>query len=125
MAAVPRVQPTVRFPALEDLYQQIAQGGALSSAQVTRVLAIERSAATPAKLRMLNLLDVYTAHVKLERLIAASNNLDNIRFLRSLHDWLARHLVLSTAQLDAAGIVMHPHAFRSAWPNAGGEGELF
>ncbi len=46
--------------------------------------------------------------MKLERLIAASNNLDNIRFLRSLHDWLARHLVLSTAQLDAAGIVMHP-----------------
>jgi len=125
VAAVPRVQPTVRFPALEDLYQQIAQGGALSNAQVTRVLAIERSAATPAKLRMLNLLDVYTAHVKLERLIAASNNLDNIRFLRSLHDWLARHLVLSTAQLDAAGIVMHPHAFRSAWPSGGGEGELF
>lgn len=124
VAAVPRVQPTVRFPALEPLYQQIAQGGTLTGAQVQRVLAIERSATTPAKLRMLNLLDVYTAHVKLERLIAASNNVENIRFLRSLHDWLARHLVLSTAQLDAAGIVMHPHAFRSAWPAEGGA-ELF
>ncbi|WP_454764125.1 hypothetical protein [Cupriavidus campinensis] len=124
VAAVPRVQPTVRFAALEDLYRQIAGGGQLTAAQVQRVLAIERGAATPAKLKSLNLLDVYTAHVKLERLIAASNNLDNIRFLRSLHDWLARHLVLSAAQIDAAGIVMHPHAFRSAWPKDG-EGERF
>lgn len=124
VAAVPRVQPTVRFPALEDLYQQVAAGGVLGSAQVQRVLAIERSAATPAKLKGLNLLDVYTAHIKLEWLIAASNNVENIRFLRSLHDWLARHLVLSAAQIEAAGIVMHPHAFRSAWPQEG-SGELF
>jgi hypothetical protein len=50
---------------------------------------------------------------------------DQIRFLRSLHDWLARHLVLSAAQIAAAGIVMHPHAFRSAWPSEGGPTELF
>ncbi|RZT41974.1 hypothetical protein [Cupriavidus agavae] len=117
VAGVPRVQPTVRFPALEDLYRQIAAGRPLEHAQVQRVLAIERSAATPPKLKSLNLLDVYTAHVKLEWLIAASNRVDRIRFLRSLHDWLARHLVLSAAQIEAAGIVMHPHAFRSAWPD--------
>jgi len=125
VAAVPRVQPTVRFPALEDLYQQIAGGGTLSSAQVQRVLAIERSHGTPPKLKGTNLLDVYTAHVKLEWLIAASNRVDRIRFLRSLHDWLARHLVLSAAQIEAAGIVMHPHAFRSAWPTENGPAELF
>lgn len=127
VAAVPRVQPTVRFPALEDLYQQIAAGRPLTPAQVQRVLAIEGSAATPPKLKSLNLLDVYTAHVKLEWLIASSIRLDRIRFLRSLHDWLARHLVLSAAQIEAAGIVMHPHAFRSAWPkeSAGGATELF
>lgn len=117
VASVPRVQPTVRFPALDDLYQQIAAGRPLTHAQVQRVLAIERSASTPPKLKSLNLLDVYTAHVKLEWLIAASNRVDRIRFLRSLHDWLARHLVLSAAQIEAAGIVMHPHAFRSAWPD--------
>ena len=125
VAAVPRVQPTVRFPALDDLYQQIAAGGTLSAAQVQRVLAIERSQATPPKLKSTNLLDVYTAHVKLEWLIAASNRVDQIRFLRSLHDWLARHLVLSAAQIEAAGIVMHPHAFRSAWPADGDSTELF
>jgi len=116
VAAVPRVQPTVRFPALEALYQQIVAGRPLSHAQVQRVLAIERSAATPPKLKALNLLDVYTAHVKLTWLIATANRDDRIRFLRSLHDWLARHLVLSAAQIEAAGIVMHAHAFRSAWP---------
>ncbi|PWK37573.1 hypothetical protein [Cupriavidus plantarum] len=113
VAAVPRVQPTVRFPALEDLYRQIARGEPLSDAQVTRVLGIERSASTPPRLKAENLLDVYTAHTKLERLIAESNNVENIRFLRGVHDWLARHLVLSAAQIAAAGIVMHPHAFRS------------
>ncbi len=125
VAAVPRVQPTVRFPALEELYQRIASGGTLSAAQVQRVLAIERSQATPPKLKGTNLLDVYTAHVKLEWLIAASNRMDQIRFLRSLHDWLARHLVLSAAQIAAAGIVMHPHAFRSAWPADGDANESF
>jgi hypothetical protein len=119
------VQPTVRFPALDDLYQHIAGGGTLSAAQVQRVLAIERSRATPPKLKSVNLLDVYTAHVKLEWLIAASNRVDRIRFLRSLHDWLARHLVLSAAQIEAAGIVMHSHAFRSAWPAEGGPADLF
>lgn len=113
VAAVPRVQPTVRFPALEDIYQQIARGEPLSDAQVTRVLGIERGTTTPPRLRAENLLDVYTAHIKLERLIAESNNVENIRFLRGVHDWLARHLVLSAAQISAAGIVMHPHAFRS------------
>ncbi len=125
VASVPRVQPTVRFPALDDLYQQIAAGRPLTHAQVQRVLAIERSATTPPKLKSLNLLDVYTAHVKLEWLIAASNRVDRIRFLRSLHDWLARHLVLSAAQIEAAGIVMHPHAFRSAWPDEAESGGRF
>ncbi|ABF08296.1 hypothetical protein [Cupriavidus metallidurans] len=125
VAAVPRVQPTVLFPALDELYQRIATGGTLTNAQVQRVLAIERSKATPPKLKSTNLLDVYTAHVKLEWLIAGANRVDQIRFLRSLHDWLARHLVLSAAQIAAAGIVMHPHAFRSAWPSEGGPAELF
>lgn len=114
VAAVPRVQPTVRFAPLEGFYQQIVRGEPLTPAQVSRVLAIERSATTPARLKGENLLDVYTAHIHLERLIAASASVENIRFLRSLHDWLARHLVLSRAQLDAAGIAMHPHAFRAA-----------
>lgn len=113
VAGVPRVQPTVRFPALDDIYRQIARGEPLSDAQVTRVLGIERSPSTPPRLKAENLLDVYTAHVKLERLIAESNSVENIRFLRGVHDWLARHLVLSSAQIAAAGIVMHPHAFRT------------
>ncbi len=128
VAAVPRVQPTVRFPPLEDLYQQVLRGEPLRPAQVQRILAIERSPTTPPRLRSENLLDVYTAHVKLERLIAASNDLANLRFLRGLHDWLARHLVLSAAQIEAAGLVVHPHAFRSAWPRdavPGASGELF
>ncbi|MBB3011563.1 hypothetical protein [Cupriavidus alkaliphilus] len=114
VAAVPRVQPTVRFPALEDVYAQYQRSGELAPAQVRRILAIERSRSTPPRLRATNLLDVYTAHVKLERLIAASTSVDNIRFLRSLHDWLARHLVLTAGQLAAAGIAMHPQAFTSA-----------
>ncbi|AMR78790.1 hypothetical protein [Cupriavidus nantongensis] len=114
VAAVPRVQPTVRFPALEDVYAQYQRSGDIAPAQVRRILAIERSPSTPPRLRATNLLDVYTAHVKLERLIAASTSVDNIRFLRSLHDWLARHLVLTAAQLAAAGIAMHPQAFTSA-----------
>lgn len=98
---------------------------------MSRILAIERSPTTPPRLRATNLLDVYTAHVKLERLIAASNRLDNIRFLRGLHDWLARQLVLSAAQLAAAGIEMHPQAFSSPgiWgpdeARAGDSGQLF
>ncbi|WP_265920563.1 hypothetical protein [Cupriavidus nantongensis] len=114
VAAVPRVQPTVRFPALEDVYAQYQRSGDIAPAQVRRILAIERSPSTPPRLRAINLLDVYTAHVKLERLIATSTSVDNIRFLRSLHDWLARHLVLTAAQLAAAGIAMHPQAFTSA-----------
>ncbi|SOY46217.1 hypothetical protein [Cupriavidus taiwanensis] len=113
VAAVPRVQPTVRFPALEDVYEQYQRSADIAPAQVRRILAIERSPSTPPRLRATNLLDVYTAHVKLERLIAASASVDNIRFLRSLHDWLARHLVLTAAQLAAAGIAMHPQAFTS------------
>ncbi|WP_426989593.1 hypothetical protein ACKI2N_010695 [Cupriavidus sp. 30B13] len=113
VAAVPRVQPTVRFPALEEVYQDYLRSGELAEAQVRRILAIERSAATPAKLKSVNLLDVYTAHVKLERVIRDSNRLEQQRFLRSIHDWLARHLVLSAAQIAAAGIEMHAHAFRS------------
>lgn len=114
VAAVPRVQPTVRFPALEAVYEQYQRSGDIAPAQVRRILAIERSPSTPPRLRATNLLDVYTAHVKLERLIAASTSVDNIRFLRSLHDWLARHLVLTAGQLAAAGIAMHPQAFTSA-----------
>ncbi|KAF7962860.1 hypothetical protein AWV79_32865 [Cupriavidus sp. UYMMa02A] len=114
VAAVPRVQPTVRFAPLQDVYEQFQRSGDLGRAQVSRILAIERSPATPPRLRATNLLDVYTAHVKLERLIAASNRLDNIRFLRGLHDWLARQLVLSAAQIAAAGIEMHPQAFSAA-----------
>ncbi|WP_373377853.1 hypothetical protein [Cupriavidus nantongensis] len=114
VAAVPRVQPTVRFPALEDVYTQYHRSGDIAPAQVRRILAIERSPSTPPRLRATNLLDVYTAHVKLERLIAASTSVDNIRFLRSLHDWLARHLVLTAGQLAAAGIAMHPQAFTSS-----------
>ncbi len=113
VAGVPRVQPTVRFPPLEEVYQAYLQSGELPDAQVKRILAIERSATTPPKLKSINLLDVYTAHVKLERLIQESNRLEQRRFLRSIHDWLARHLVLSAAQIAAAGIQMHPHAFRS------------
>ncbi|WP_427309853.1 hypothetical protein [Cupriavidus sp. H39] len=113
VAAVPRVQPTVRFPALDEVYAQYLRSGDVGLAQVRRILAIERSPSTPARLRATNLLDVYTAHVKLERLIAASTSVDNIRFLRSLHDWLARHLVLTAGQLAAAGIAMHPQAFTS------------
>jgi hypothetical protein len=113
VAAVPRVQPTVRFPALEEVYQAYMESGELPDAQVKRILAIERSATTPPKLKSINLLDVYTAHVKLERVIRDSNRLEQRRFLRSLHDWLARHLVLSAAQIAAAGIEMHPYAFRS------------
>lgn len=122
VAAVPRVQPTVRFAPLEGVYQQIVRGEPLTPAQVSRVLAIERSATTPPRLKSENLLDVYTAHIHLERLIAASGSVENIRFLRSLHDWLARHLVLSRAQLDAAGIAMHPHAFHTAAAGAAGAG---
>ena len=114
VAAVPRVQPTVRFPALDEVYAQYQRSGDIAPAQVRRILAIERSPSTPPRLRATNLLDVYTAHVKLERLIAASTSVDNIRFLRSLHDWLARHLVLTAGQLAAAGIAMHPQAFTSA-----------
>ncbi|NUT16490.1 MAG: hypothetical protein HOQ33_18550, partial [Cupriavidus sp.] len=114
VAAVPRVQPTVRFPALEDVYEQYLRSGDIAPAQVRRILAIERSPSTPPRLCATNLLDVYTAHVKLERLLAASTSVDNIRFLRSLHDWLARHLVLTAGQLAAAGIAMHPQAFTSA-----------
>ncbi|WP_439682663.1 Transposase [Cupriavidus oxalaticus] len=113
VAAVPRVQPTVRFPALDPVYEQYLRTGDMATAQVRRILAIERAASTPPRLRATNLLDVYTAHVKLERLIAASNSVDNIRFLRGLHDWLARHLVLTASQLAAAGIEMHPQAFTS------------
>ncbi|WP_354682331.1 hypothetical protein [Cupriavidus necator] len=111
VAAVPRVQPTVRFPALEPVYEQYLRTGDIATAQVRRILAIERSPTTPPRLRATNLLDVYTAHIKLERLIAASNSVGNIRFLRGLHDWLARHLVLSASQLAAGGIEMHPQAF--------------
>jgi len=126
VASVPRVQPTVRFPPLEDLYVQYRQGGTLDAAQVRRILAIERSPSTPPRLRHTNLLDVYTAHVKLERLIAGATSLSTIRFLRALHDWLARQLVLSTAQIEAAGIAMHPLAFRSDGVWQGGQnGELF
>ncbi|MCP3018690.1 hypothetical protein [Cupriavidus basilensis] len=113
VASVPRVQPTVRFPALEAVYQAYLETGELPDAQVKRILAIERSATTPPKLKTINLLDVYTAHVKLERVIQESNRVEQRRFLRSIHDWLARHLVLSAAQIAAAGIQMHPHAFRS------------
>ncbi|WP_042886008.1 hypothetical protein [Cupriavidus necator] len=113
VASVPRVQPTVRFPALDPVYEQYLRTGDLAAPQVRRILAIERSPTTPPRLRATNLLDVYTAHVKLERLIAASNSVGNIRFLRGLHDWLARHLVLSASQLAAGGIEMHAQAFSS------------
>ncbi|MGN5480821.1 hypothetical protein ACTMU2_41270 [Cupriavidus basilensis] len=47
VAAVPRVQPTVRFAPLQDVYEQFQRSGDLGRAQVSRILAIERSPATP------------------------------------------------------------------------------
>ncbi|MGT2490607.1 hypothetical protein ACU4GD_08990 [Cupriavidus basilensis] len=114
VAGVPRVQPTVRFPALEGIYQAYLQSGELPDAQVRRILAIERSAATFRQLKSINLLDVYTAHVKLERVIRESTGWNSEGSCAAFADWLARRLVLSAALIAAAGIQMHPYAFRSS-----------
>jgi hypothetical protein len=114
VAAVPRIQPAVRFAPLEPLYEEYLRTGTLSLMQAQRVVAIERSPATPAKLKTTNLLDIYTAHARLERRIAESSRVDEIRFLRGVVDWLARHLVLTQTQIKAAGLELHPHAFHCA-----------
>lgn len=124
VASIPRVQPTVRFGPLDDIHGTYLETGALTLEQARRVVAIERSTATPPRLKTVNLLDVYTAHVKLEREIRTADRNDRIRFLRSLVDWLARHLVLSRAQIAGAGIELHPRAFEMALADDRGR-ELF
>lgn len=115
VAGIPRIQPTVRYAALEPIHADYRRHGTLSPQQVQRVLAIERSPATPAVLRAMPLLDVYTAYVQLQRALLGADRLDRQRFLRGLIDWLARHLMLTRAQIDAAGLALHPTAFRGEW----------
>ncbi|MCG5261640.1 hypothetical protein [Cupriavidus gilardii] len=124
VAAVPRVQPSVRFAPLEPLYAAWRETGALTPQQASRVLAIERSPSTPATLKSANLLDVYTAYVQLERKLREAVRLEQQRFLRGVMDWLARHLTLTRAQGEAAGLALHPRAWQlEAVPRrAGGAG---
>jgi len=118
VAAVPRVQPTVRFAPLDDLYASYQRSGRLTAAQVGRILAIESSPTTPYKLKSVNLLDVYTAHTKLLWRIAQSRSVSEQRFLRGLEDWLARHLMLTPAQIESGGLALHPAAFLAPEPRA-------
>lgn len=115
VASIPRIQPTVRYAALEPIYADYRRQGTLSPQQVRRVLAIERSPATPAALKAMPLLDVYTAYVQLQRALLGADRLDRQRFLRGLIDWLARHLMLTRAQIEAAGLALHPRAFQGHW----------
>lgn len=112
VAAVPRVQPSVRFAPLDPLYAAWRETGALTPQQASRVLAIERSPSTPATLKSANLLDVYTAYVQLERALRDAVRLEQQRFLRGVMDWLARHLTLTRAQGEAAGLALHPRAWQ-------------
>ncbi|AOY90936.1 hypothetical protein BKK79_03240 [Cupriavidus sp. USMAA2-4] len=123
VAAVPRIQPSVRYAALEELHERYLRQGGLELAQARRILAIERGPATPYKLKTTNLLDVYTAHTKLCWRMAQSRSLSEQRFLRGLEDWLARHLMLTPAQIESAGLALHPAAFLPPEP-ARGQTEL-
>lgn len=116
VAGVPRVQPSVRFAPLEPLYAAYRETGALTPQQAGRVLAIERSPSTPATLKSANLLDVYTAYVQLERALREAVRLEQQRFLRGVMDWLARHLTLTRAQGEAAGLALHPRAWQLEAP---------
>ncbi len=116
VAGVPRVQPSVRFAPLEPLYAAYRETGVLTAQQVSRVLAIERSPSTPATLKTANLLDVYTAYVQLERALRDAVRLEQQRFLRGVMDWLARHLTLTRAQGEAAGLMLHPRAWQLDTP---------
>jgi hypothetical protein len=111
VGGLPRIQPSVRFAALEDLHAGFARTGQLSLTQARRILAIEASPATPVKLKTTNLLDVYTAQTKLEQQLRASLRPEHARFVRGLMDWLARHLVLTPAQIAKSGLRLHPRAF--------------
>ncbi|UXC34708.1 hypothetical protein K6V71_09945 [Cupriavidus gilardii] len=116
VAGVPRVQPSVRFAPLEPLYAAWREHGKLTQQQASRVLAIERSPSTPATLKTANLLDVYTAYVQLERALREAVRLEQQRFLRGVMDWLARHLTLTRAQGEAAGLALHPRAWQLEAP---------
>lgn len=111
VGGLPRIQPSVRYAALEDLHAAFVHSGQLTLAQARRILAIEASPATPVKLKTTNLLDVYTAHVQLERQLRAAARPEQVRFLRGLMDWLARHLALTPAQVAKSGLALHPRAF--------------
>ncbi|WP_064577121.1 hypothetical protein [Cupriavidus gilardii] len=116
VAGVPRVQPSVRFAPLEPLYAAYRDTGKLTSQQASRVLAIERSPSTPATLKTANLLDVYTAYVQLELALREAVRVEQQRFLRGVMDWLARHLTLTRAQAEAAGLALHPRAWQPDAP---------
>lgn len=124
VGGLPRIQPSVRFSPLEELHAAFARTGQLTLAQARRILAIEASPATPVKLKTTNLLDVYTAHVQLERQLRASPRPEHARFVRGLMDWLARHLALTPGQVAKSGLSLHPRAFAVAVVGTGDSGEF-
>lgn len=106
------VQPGVKYLPLNDIYIEYRRSGQLDLDQAKHILAIERSDKTPVRMKTVNLLDVYTAHFKLSKMIMLSANVKNKAFLESIRSQLIKNLSLTQRQVEAAGLRLHTSAFR-------------
>jgi hypothetical protein len=111
VANLPDANPGIKYAPLNDIYNTFRHKGELTCDQVNHILSIEKNPKTPLKLKSANLLDVYTAHVKLMRMITLSKNEKNKNFLNNIRCSLVKKLYLSPKQIESAGLKLHPLAF--------------
>lgn len=92
---------------LVTIFNNLRANGVLTHAEAMQVMAIENKA--PKDFKRIRLLDVYSAAVQLNRLIARH---PNNAFYPSLLGQLTQHLSLSTAQIASAGLHLPTNAFQ-------------
>lgn len=109
---LPDVHPGVKYLPLNDIYLEYCRSGQLDLDQAEHILAIERFDKTPCRMKTVNLLDVYTAHFKLTKMIRQSANPKSKAFLESIRGNLIKNLTLTQRQVETAGLRLHPSAFQ-------------
>ncbi|WP_150723544.1 hypothetical protein [Pandoraea capi] len=112
VAKIPGIQSGIQYQPLARIYAQFLQTRELSENDVNHIINLEKSQATPEIYRSNNLLDVYTAHVQLQRFIKRTSPGGYRDFLISVRDnSLLKWLTLSQAQIKKAKLKLHPRAF--------------
>lgn len=113
VAKIPGIQSGIQYRPLAQIYAGFQQTRELSDNDINHIINLERAPATPNIYRSDHLLDVYTAYMQLQRRIKETKPGTYRDFLTSVRDRsLLRGLMLSSAQIEKAGLKLHPKAFQ-------------